>query len=1011
MSGQLSIILVPHTHWDREWYLTFQQFRIRLVQTIDKLLNIMEHDPAFKHFMLDGQTIVLEDYLEVRPEQEERLKQYIAEGRILIGPWYLQPDEFLVSGESLIRNLQTGLKQAARFGEPMRVGYLPDCFGHIAQMPQILQGFGIDSAVLWRGVGDEVRESEFYWEAPDGTRVLVIYLPEGYGNARLMPLTPDAFITRLEMVVSQLLDRTPTTTDTLLLMNGSDHLEPQQGLPATIEAANKLLGNTSRSAHSNHHQYEGIHIQIGTIPQYIEQVRRRIEQQQRQLRLLQGELRSSRYAHLLPAVLSTRMWIKQQNTAQEHLLQHWVEPLTLWAWKLGDDYPRGLVNLAWKYLLQNQPHDSICGCSIDQVHRENSVRFAQCQQIGEALVSRALQRVTESMRTLPPQPLAGHGQTSFPIVVFNMGPGPRNAAVSVEVPIAESLQRAVLVDENGRALPFRVLGEHRRRIGSQTIQRQALARMQAVGTFDRPGQFLALTHDTIRIAMGIPDDPDEIVDLRVLPAATPDLRRIEIALAPSNLLKGDRQRLLASEQEVLQLLQREEIKALEFEVFELVLQKVEFLASELPPYGAKTYWLYPAVQPEQVPLLEHATLHCAPQSIENEFYRVEVDSELGTLTVTDKETGAVFRGLHRFVDGGDVGDLYTYCPPTHDTLISTPAQPPRIELLSAGPVRAALRISSIWRLPATCSDSRDRRSEGFVDCPITSEISLYPGVRRIDIHTTVENNARDHRLRVLFPIPYTIERVAAEGTFEVRLRPVTAPRPENVSEWAETPVNTFPQKRFVDLSDGQIGLAVLNRGLPEYEVVQGGPGLAPGQMALALTLLRCVEWLSRDDLSTRQGPAGPMYYTPEAQCPGRHEFDYALVPHRGTWEAEDGLVVREAQAFNLPARATVTSQHDGQLPARTSLVEVSPPELVVSAIKRSLDDQGWVVRVYNPLDHEVEATFQPGLAASQAFVANLLEEPREQLGWQGSQDSSLLQDTPPIRRQLRAGEIVTLLFR
>ncbi|MEO6889444.1 MAG: hypothetical protein ABI324_10700, partial [Ktedonobacteraceae bacterium] len=112
MSEQLNIILVPHTHWDREWYLTFQQFRIRLVRTIDKLLDILDHEPGFSYFMLDGQTIVLDDYLEVEPEQEERLKKYTRAGRILVGPWYLQPDEFLVSGESLIRNLQIGLKRA-----------------------------------------------------------------------------------------------------------------------------------------------------------------------------------------------------------------------------------------------------------------------------------------------------------------------------------------------------------------------------------------------------------------------------------------------------------------------------------------------------------------------------------------------------------------------------------------------------------------------------------------------------------------------------------------------------------------------------------------------------------------------------------------------------------------------------------------------------------------------------------------------------------------------------------
>src|SRR6266852_5065198 len=218
MTEQLNIVLVPHTHWDREWYQTFQQFRIRLVHAVDKLLDILERDPDFSHFMLDGKTIVLDDYLEARPEQEERLKRHTRSGRISVGPWYVQPDEFLVSGESLVRNLQIGLQRAAEFGDPMRVGYVPDCFGHIAQLPQILRGFGIDSAVFWRGVGADTQKSEFDWVAPDGTRVLVVHLasPRGYSNAAVMPLTPEAFTTRVELLTANLLPK--VTTNNLLFM-------------------------------------------------------------------------------------------------------------------------------------------------------------------------------------------------------------------------------------------------------------------------------------------------------------------------------------------------------------------------------------------------------------------------------------------------------------------------------------------------------------------------------------------------------------------------------------------------------------------------------------------------------------------------------------------------------------------------------------------------------------------------------------------------------------------------
>jgi alpha-mannosidase len=1031
MTEQLNIILVPHTHWDREWYQTFQQFRIRLVRAIDKLLDILDRDPQFTYFMLDGQTIVLDDYLEVRPEQEERLKKYTRSGRIQVGPWYLQPDEFLVSGESLVRNLQIGLQQAAGYGEPMRVGYVPDCFGHIAQLPQILRGFGIDSAVFWRGVGAEARKSEFYWAAPDGTQVLVIHLADamGYSNARDLPLTPEEFVTRVELITAPLVPK--ATTNTLLFMNGSDHLEPQDGLPETIEAANKLLahikpehekilaryGHLEQNGQVSH--FDNIHVRIGTLPQYIETVQQQIEHSPgTPLQTLSGEMRSSQYSHLLPAVLSTRMWIKQQNTATEHLLERWVEPLTAWAWKLGAPYPKGLVKLAWKHLLQNHPHDSICGCSIDQVHRENSVRFAQSQQIGEILVTQAMHQLVSVTDTRAPVHAHDHkahrGHEALPIVVFNPAPGPRTEAVQVMTQFPGSLKNAVIVDERGTHMSYHVVNRWRQELGSMPISREMIAAAVALMGEQAPGDFINLAETTISGMMGQPENAYVITRIHIEEGQQTGVASIEVMLGRSGNVTVNKQRLHAAERQVLALLEREDINMLEFTVIDEARQTIDFIATDLPACGLKTYWIYPhGLQDEGQS--SSSTSNPAGQEqgeasthlfIENEYYTVEANQEDGTLTVTGKQTGAIFTGLNRFVDGGDVGDLYTYCPPEHDLLISKPVEPPKVELVSSGPVRSILRISGRWSLPHACSSTRDERSARTTSCPIVSEVSLTPGVRRIDIHTSVENTVKDHRLRVTFPVSYAVESAAAEGTFEVRSRPIAAPRPADVAEWLEEPVNTFPQKRFVDASNGVVGLGVLNRGLPEYEIVQD----ESGQMAVAVTLLRCVEWLSRGDLSTRRGHAGPMEFTPEAQCPGRHEFDYALVPHSGDWEAEEALVLREAQAFNTPVRVLVSEQHEGQLPSQAPLVEVEPRTLVVSAIKQSETGQGVIVRVYNPLSRAVEASLRPGFACTKAFVTNLQEEQQEQLFWSGEEGAGYLLEVP-LHVGLRAGEIMTILFQ
>ncbi|HEU5229369.1 MAG TPA: glycoside hydrolase family 38 C-terminal domain-containing protein [Ktedonobacteraceae bacterium] len=1029
MSEQLNIILVPHTHWDREWYQTFQQFRIRLVRTVDKLLDILDQDDQFTHFMLDGQTIVLDDYLEIQPEQEQRLRHYIESGRILVGPWYIQPDEFLVSGEALIRNLQIGLQQASQFGNPMRVGYVPDCFGHIAQLPQILQGCGIDSAVFWRGVGEEARQSEFNWQAPDGSQVLVIFLadPIGYSNARQMPLNPREFVMRTELLASNLLPK--ATTNTLLFMNGSDHLEAQAGLPATIEAANQLLSDLDPSheeflmrsmpkqQNGSTKRYEAIHVQIGTLPQYIECVRN----QNMQLDTLHGEMRSSQHAHLLPAVLSTRMWIKQQNTLTEQLLERWVEPLATWASLLGYTYPKGLIRMAWRYLLQNHPHDSICGCSIDQVHRENSVRFAQSQQIGENVVAQAMQQIAAEVDTRAPITAAHPGDQPIPLVVFNPAPGPRNAEAQTTVQLPGSLYNAAIVDERGEALPYRIANRWRQEIGSMPVAREILAASVALADVKTGKDFVQMAHNMIKTALAQADDIHVISHVyienytdspihHIHHVPQPGVIYIEVMIAPRGRIMVNEQEIEAAGEHILKLLEQDEIHTFEVTLVDQARETIDFIAAQLPAYGLKTFWLYPHGLKDGAQSFQNA-LEAQESRIENEFYRVEVNAQDGTLTVTDKQNGMVFAGLNRFVDGGDVGDLYTYCPPERDILIGTPMEPPRIELANPGPVRATLRISSRWALPGACAANRAERSARLTTCLIVSEVSLLPGVRRIDIHTSIENKARDHRLRVLFPVPYSAEQVAAEGTFEVRTRPVSQARPLNIAEWAEEPVDVFPQKRFVDLSNGEVGLGILNRGLPECEIVRDGLGLEQtgAQATIALTLLRCVDWLSRGDLTTRHGHAGPMEQTPEAQCLGRQEFDYALVPHSGNWQAEEALVLREAQAFNAPitTHVVVAEQHEGPLAPCSTLVEVEPRELVVSAIKRRNHGSGLVVRIYNPLDREIDAIISPGVAFATVHMANLLEEYQEQM-----ETSSALKprDARSVQVRICGGRIVTLVF-
>ena len=187
--AKIRVGIVPHTHWDREWYSPYQTFRMRLVRLLDALVPLLESDPSYARFLLDGQTAILDDYLEVRPEAEPALRRLCAAGRVHVGPWMVQMDEFMVSGETIVRDLQMGFLQAAEYGGAMEVGYLPDLFGHIAQMPQILALAGIEHAVAWRGIPSAVDKTAFWWQSPDGSRVRCEYLYGSYSNGRDLPPT------------------------------------------------------------------------------------------------------------------------------------------------------------------------------------------------------------------------------------------------------------------------------------------------------------------------------------------------------------------------------------------------------------------------------------------------------------------------------------------------------------------------------------------------------------------------------------------------------------------------------------------------------------------------------------------------------------------------------------------------------------------------------------------------------------------------------------------------------
>jgi membrane-associated phospholipid phosphatase len=369
--------VIPHTHWDREWYERFEGYRARLVPMVSKLLDILERDPDFRSFTFDGQTIAIQDYLEKRPADRPRVETLVKAERLLIGPWHVLADLLLVSGESIVRNVQEGLRSAAELGRAARVAYVADPFGHPAQLPQVLRGFGYDTYVFARGMGDEGEAlgSEFWWESPSGDRVRAAHLVDHYANALPLvgPIDEDSAVLqrRVHKKTQRVLDRlTPYANgDALLLMVGDDHVEAYARLPEATRAI--------------HQTYPNVDARIASLEEYAAAM-------PPLQRALTGEIVSGRYRPILRGVNSTRVWIKQENVACERLLVERCEPLDA----LTGGTARAELRDLWRMLLQNHPHDSICGCSIDAVHDvDMAPRFAYVRERGEALAHRLAERL------------------------------------------------------------------------------------------------------------------------------------------------------------------------------------------------------------------------------------------------------------------------------------------------------------------------------------------------------------------------------------------------------------------------------------------------------------------------------------------------------------------------------------------------------------------------------------------------------------------------------------------
>lgn len=817
------VLMVSHTHWDREWYRTFEAFRARLVDTVDRVLAQLDEDPGWS-YLLDGQSIVVEDYLAVRPGQRERLEAAVSSGRMALGPWYVQPDSLLPSGESHVRNLLEGRLVANDHGGCSRVAYTPDSFGHPSQFPQLFAGFGLGPFVYWRGNGDEFDDlgGLYRWEAPDGSEVLAYVLSGGYSSAACLPNDPAAAADLLIEVLDHLAS---TPGAPAVLMNGVDHMYPD----ANTEAVSAILAERS-----------GRVVRRGVLDDLIAQT---VDVARPAFR---GELLGGRLANLLPGVWSSRLPLKLANRRAEMALFGWAEPWAALGLLAGLDDETPSLRAARRALLANQAHDSIGGCSQDEVHRQMWGRYATATELADQTTSRVLDRLAGlgDARQVP-------WSTDFDIAVFNPSPVPRTDVVRV------ALDGFPLFRPNDTSFGVHPL---------------ALADGQVAGYVGdgRPARLLRST------------DPARV-------------RVVE------NWLALD----------------------------------LELVVTDVPAFGWRRVSL--------------AASDAHDDEVDSGAAIVAGDLEVqaaddGTFTLRRGERR--LEGLCGIEDVGDRGDTYDFDPV--DAGPGVRLESVTIERRRHTSGIQTLAVTRVLAIPAHLASSRNERGTDTVDVTVRVEARVAPGIDRVDLRVELDDPARDHRLRLLFPTGTPTTAFRAATTLDVATRNTGTPPAHG---WQHPPTPTFPHQGWVEVD----GLSVLAPGLPEAEVTTDG--------TVAITLLRSVGFLTRLDLRSRPIPAGPTLETPEAQC-----LDGIVAEISLRLDADPATLL----ADEIGLRAVPAG--DAALVApETSLLRIEPREVVLSALKPADDGDGIVLRVLNPGDQAEEVVVTLGFPVAGAASVRLDE--------------------------------------
>ena len=882
-----TVHIISHSHWDREWYQSFESHRMKLIELVDNILDKVENDPEFGGFFLDGQVIAIDDYLEIRPEKRAQVEKCIREGKVQTGPWYILQDEFLTSGEACVRNLQVGMQEAEQYGAVGNVGYFPDAFGNAGQMPQVLKQAGMDAVVFGRGVKPigpnnevtggqyESTYSEMMWASPDGTKLPGILFANWYNNGVEIPVDEAEAKVYWDKKLADA--RKFAATHQLLMMNGCDHQPLQKNITEAIRVARKLYPDV-----------EFIH---SDFKKYVEAMEKEISEN---FSTVKGELTSQETDGRWTLANTASSWIglKQDNRAGETALERKAEPAAAMADVMGKAYPEDQMIYSWKKLMQNHPHDSICGCSVDEVNEEMKTRFAKSRQVADAIYDESVEYLTNKVNTAA---LPGDGE-KIPFVVWNTSGETKSQVVEKELHLFRDYNLFVWD-------------------GYEAAEKVELPAM------------------VLRDADG-----------NVVPAKIADA-----GVAFGYDLPDDRFRQPYMAKKVL----------------------VTFEA-EVPALGYRTYYLETAEQAQDVDVVS-----ADENVLENDAVKVVVNAD-GSYNLLDKKTGRMYENLGFYEDTGDMGNEYIYIQDSGKQVVSTKGMKAEISCVEKNAFRTVVEICHKMMVPSgmgeellrqreMCIDPYTRvanRSSELVEMDVKTVLTLEKAAKGLRVATTICNQAKDHRVRVILPTGLDTSMHMADSAFEVVRR-----NNRHNDTWTN-PCGCERQQCFVAMEDAKGGLLVANRGLYEYEILEDQGN------AVAVTLLRCV---------AEMGDWG-YFPTPKAQQIGTFCLEFEVVPFaagetgdafREGYAFQEDLTVEQAgleRAFLRKPGQVKPKLVEGELPLEMSFLAFEGDGIHMTAFKKGQKKDDLFVRFVNNMEHEEVLSFKKEDWMKEVYRSNVIEE-------------------------------------